>query len=954
MESSIMEQLGAAKERSLSSPEKHYLLACERGDMATVRDMLKLHGIPEDGESPLNVNCVDPFGRSSLQIAIENDNTEMVQLLLDANVETKDCLLHAIKEENVEAVEIILEHLERIGSFNRENQGVLVNERSTFTPDITPLILAAHMDNYEIIKVLLERGASIDHPHDVHCGCKDCVEKSSQDTLRLSQSRINTYRALASASYICLTTRDPVLKAFELSWELRHLSTIEHQFKLEYLELSQRCQKLAVDLLDQTRSSDELETILNYDSSDQWPTRRHFGQRMELSRLKLAIQFRQKKFVAHPSCQQLLASIWYEGLPGYRTGNIVFQILLVISVSVGFPLLSIAYLVAPKSSLGRFLRKPFIKFLCHVGSYCMFILILILASQRTHHEAIFGALKLSNEGMDEEMARKELRGPPPSLLECMIILWILGLIWVEIKQLWGLGYHTYISNMWNILDFITNTLYVTTITLRVIAYIWVENELKSPETSHLGRTLPRRYWNAWDPTLTSECVFATANIFSSLKVIHMFTINPHLGPLQISLGRMIIDIVKFFFVYSLVIFAFACGLHQLLWYYSWMRSSECQSWSANFPLDKECLQDYKLSCSPKFSSFSNLFVTAETLFWSIFGLVDMDSFRLKEPHRTTEWTGKTMFGTYDVISTVVLLNMLIAMMSNSYQYISNQADVEWKFARSKLWIEYFEETGTIPPPFNIIPSPKTFYHLIRWLGERLLRRHNGAWCRSFRESQRLQRILKNFSQTENKYQLVVRNLVKRYIAHVQHRKQKAEGIVEDEISEVKQEISTFRCELLSILSNAGFNTGLASTTAAERKVHNKRRNGMIERCLMKGFTVDIASRRFARKKSADACRFEDKSDHQNNGKKGRLVRMPLCFTNKLQTTRKRQNSRAGSARRRPIATAVASPRNGQRPLAVCQDESTMDGSSPKGGFHRLRSPRLFRQLAKDSASADLP
>ena len=46
--------------------------------------------------------------------------------------------------------------------------------------------------------------------------------------------------------------------------------------------------------------------------------------------------------------------------------------------------------------------------------------------------------------------------------------------------------------------------------------------------------------------------------------------NPHLGPLQISLGRMVVDILKFFSVYILVLFAFACGMNQLLWYYAEM------------------------------------------------------------------------------------------------------------------------------------------------------------------------------------------------------------------------------------------------------------------------------------------------------------------------------------------------------------------------------------------------
>ena len=47
--------------------------------------------------------------------------------------------------------------------------------------------------------------------------------------------------------------------------------------------------------------------------------------------------------------------------------------------------------------------------------------------------------------------------------------------------------------------------------------------------------------------------------------------------------------------------------------------------------------------------------------------------------------------------------------------IQEKADTEWKFARSKLWISYFEEGGTVPPPFNIIPTPKTIYYIIRWI-----------------------------------------------------------------------------------------------------------------------------------------------------------------------------------------------------------------------------------------------
>lgn len=43
-------------------------------------------------------------------MAIDNENLDMVDLLINYNVDTKDALLHAISEEFVEAVEMLLDH----------------------------------------------------------------------------------------------------------------------------------------------------------------------------------------------------------------------------------------------------------------------------------------------------------------------------------------------------------------------------------------------------------------------------------------------------------------------------------------------------------------------------------------------------------------------------------------------------------------------------------------------------------------------------------------------------------------------------------------------------------------------------------------------------------------------------------------------------------------------------
>lgn len=56
-----------------------------------------------------NINCRDPLGRSALMIAIDNENLEMVEILVDHCENTYEAFLHAISEEFVEAVEILLD-----------------------------------------------------------------------------------------------------------------------------------------------------------------------------------------------------------------------------------------------------------------------------------------------------------------------------------------------------------------------------------------------------------------------------------------------------------------------------------------------------------------------------------------------------------------------------------------------------------------------------------------------------------------------------------------------------------------------------------------------------------------------------------------------------------------------------------------------------------------------------
>ena len=103
---------------------------------------------------------------------------------------------------------------------------------SQFSPDITPLILASQKNQYEIVQLLLLRGEKVQKPHKFGCLCQECVNKMKFDQLRSAKYRLNAYRGLASEAYISLSSKDPILTAFQLSKELRLLSRNEKYFKV--------------------------------------------------------------------------------------------------------------------------------------------------------------------------------------------------------------------------------------------------------------------------------------------------------------------------------------------------------------------------------------------------------------------------------------------------------------------------------------------------------------------------------------------------------------------------------------------------------------------------------------------------------------------------------------------------------------------------------------------------
>uniref|UniRef100_A0A672FGL6 Transient receptor potential cation channel subfamily C member 6 n=1 Tax=Salarias fasciatus TaxID=181472 RepID=A0A672FGL6_SALFA len=714
----------------LSVAEEIFLEAAEYGNAPEVRRMLE--ELPD-----LNVNCVNYMGQNALQLAVANEHLEVAKLLLKKKDLSRigDALLLAISKGYIRLVEAILSHEaledgQRLSNSpsqaDTHDDFFSYDEDGTrFSHDITPIILASQCQEYEIVHILLLKGARIERPHDYFCQCRICSERQRNDSFSHSQSRINAYKGLASPAYLCLSSEDPVIAALELSNELAVLANTEKEFKNDYKKLSMQCKDFVVGLLDLCRNTEEVEAILNGDTDSCHGA--ESCSRQSLIRFKLAIKYEVKK-------------------------------------------------------LGKLMCGPFLKFVAHAASFVMFLCLLVLnAADRFEGTALLPNMTVQ----DYPSQLFRMKTTPFTWMEILIISWVIGKIWEECKDIWLQDLREYITEAWNLLDFSILAIFMTSFIARLMAF-WhacsAQSFIDEHYTDLSNISLPfeiryfhlaRMHWMPSDPQLISEGLYAIAVVLSFSRIAYILPANERFGPLQISLGRTVKDIFKFMVIFITVFVAFMVGMFNLYSYYLGAKHN---------------------------NAFTTIEESFKTLFWAIFGLSEVKSVVITINHKFIENIGYVLYGVYNVIMVIVLLNMLIAMFNSSFQEIEDDADVEWKFARAKLWFSYFEHGGSLPVPFNLVPSPRSVAALFL----RIRGFIRGGAVRKKIEDSSDEMELKNVSH-RGKYNFsrlsldsgakIMNRLIKRYILKAQRDKDSDE-VNEGELKEIKQDISSLRYELL--------------------------------------------------------------------------------------------------------------------------------------------------------------
>uniref|UniRef100_A0A7N8Y7W7 Short transient receptor potential channel 2-like n=1 Tax=Mastacembelus armatus TaxID=205130 RepID=A0A7N8Y7W7_9TELE len=648
--------------------------------------------------------------REALNLSIRLGNEDAMDVLLQGIKfdfrQIHEALLVAVDTNQPRVVKRLLDRLDQekgnkmdVRSFSQAIFDHSI-DNSQFAPGVTPLTLACQKDLYEIVTMLSQKGHIIPWPHKISCACLECRNGRQYDLLKFSLSRINTYRGIASRAYLSVTSDDAMLTAFSLSRELCKLSKKEPEFKPQYLSLEQLCQEFAVELLGMCRNQSEVTTILNScgDESQDALDEQAFEEGIpNLSRLRLAVTYNQKQFVAHPICQQVLSSIWCGNLGGWRGSRTAWKLLVSMGIFLTMPFLCLIYWLAPKSKAGKILKIPVIKFLLHSASYLWFLIALL------------------GESIIMELYRDKFASREQNILHNSFhMVWVVGFFWYECKEVWIEGMRSYLLDWWNCLDMMVLSMYLASFALRVLimlkGYFLCHDDNSTKECAYFTQT-GREDWHQEDPQMIAEVLFAVTSMLSFTRLAYILPAHESLGTLQISIGKMIDDMMRFMFILMIIGTAFLCGINNIYVPYV---------------------------ISPQLGRFNETF---RFLFWTMFGVVNQEYVDMPD-YVLAEFVGRILYGIFTLVIVIVLLNMLIAMITNSFQKIEDDADVEWKFARSKLYLSYFREGLTMPVPFNIIPSPKAVFYTLSQLPYRqqvitaLVQRYIESARREFEEAKR--------------------------------------------------------------------------------------------------------------------------------------------------------------------------------------------------------------------------
>uniref|UniRef100_A0A5S6Q6X5 ANK_REP_REGION domain-containing protein n=1 Tax=Trichuris muris TaxID=70415 RepID=A0A5S6Q6X5_TRIMR len=533
-----------------------------------------------------------------------------------------------------------------------------------FPSCMTPLMLAAHCDNHEMVKLLLSRGHKLEMPHRPNCRCKDCKSESNGQVVAVCRKRLLAYRALCSHAYLlqeCFP--DPVIDAFLIARDLEKCQSSDDAYAEQYKEMAKHVGKIPLALLNTCSNESEVDLML----------RQKEGSRVTdctaLPRLSVAMDTKQKEFITSPLCLNALKRQWMGGWNDWDRASWATKQFRLLSHTILYPLTCMIFLLT-NGKAAKSYNYPVARFYTFTVSYFTFVVCLI--------------------GFTQYKEARNLRGAPDSAVKKAMLAYIwtymLGLFVVTWTDLLRLGFRRFLFAWWRWYDFIQLLTYLLAFNAFLISTTLVY--LHGEPYTH------RVHWDPLHPTLIFEVLFTIAAVLSSWRLFYFLQVMRTFGPLVISIGKCVKDILLFWVIFMVVLGSFALGLNYLIEHYKY----------------NVVIRDGKvIEQQPYMTSIQS---ALRYLYWAWYGYLDPERLEvivgnccphnLEIKHRIIQNTAEFLSALYYIVLVVGLLNLMISIMATTAGAVLENRDMEWKYVRCQIWWEFCEDCRTLPPPFCLL------------------------------------------------------------------------------------------------------------------------------------------------------------------------------------------------------------------------------------------------------------
>jgi len=229
---------------------------------------------------------------------------------------------------------------------------------------------------------------------------------------------------------------------------------------------------------------------------------------------------------------------------------------------------------------------------------------------------------------------------------------------------------------------------------------WNAISLSASILSLIGAALRLLLTDEYTSQIATRCCYAGTVVLSGFKLLQVIRISENVGVLSIITMSMIINDCPSF-VLLVVVFAppFGFALVMLQPRSIFGEQNLVGGWIG-------------ADLDPPFSDgipnpvYLTVFRYFDSPFWApwlaLLGDFDIASLIAHSKGvQIIEWLLPLLYYVYLVLALIVLLNLLIAVMSSTYEKVNSNANIEWKYSRVALLLQY-KDQKSLPPPFNIV------------------------------------------------------------------------------------------------------------------------------------------------------------------------------------------------------------------------------------------------------------